>query len=99
MHLRNNINRGLGRGITVDVSSTITRIRNVGTEENPELIEDMPFESDNDDSDFDFENAYAIRRVYNIEARIYVDSITFESTDILVSDAQDPLTTVTVTPP
>ena len=50
----------------MDVSSTITRIRNVGTEENPELIEDDPFESDNVDSDFDFENAYAIRRVYNI---------------------------------
>ena len=64
--MRNNINRGLGRGITVDVSSTITRIRNVGTEEDPELIEDMPFESENVDTDFDFENAYAVRRVYNI---------------------------------
>ena len=52
----------------------------------------------NVDTDFDFENAYAVRRVYNIQARIYVDSLTFESTDILV-DAQDPATSVTVTPP
>ena len=59
----------------------------------------MPFESDNDDSEFDFENAYAIRRVYNIEANTYVSSISFESTDILIVDAQDPATSVTVTPP
>jgi hypothetical protein len=39
------INHALGRWLRVDVTSTITRIRNVGTNSRPELIEDTPLDS------------------------------------------------------
>jgi hypothetical protein len=43
--LAKKINKALKRGNHVIVTSTITKIRNIGTDEQPELIEDMPFDS------------------------------------------------------
>ena len=92
------INWALGRWLRVDVTSTIVRIRNVGTDARPELIEDTPVDSYNTITDFNFENAYAVKRVYTVTQTFYIDYVTFESTDILVQ-AQDPETSVTVIPP
>ena len=78
------INHALGRWLRVDVTSTITRIRNVGTDARPELVEDAPFDSQNSWTDFNFENAYAVKRVYTVTQTFYIDYITFDSTDILV---------------
>ena len=60
------INWALGRWLRVDVTSTIARIRNVGTDARPELIEDTPVDSYNTITDFNFENAYAVKRVYTV---------------------------------